>query len=188
MKQICNKKFYEESLKKYGVSPRGVHWKNGYTQYKRFEVLTRNLKDIFASSLVDAGCGTGEYYRFLKRIGEPPMDYAGIDSVEKMIDICRKRFPGQSFFHLDILKDPLWEADYYISSGAMNTLNFGECEKFIHKCYSFSKKGFVFNFLRGITFNRISKNDILGVCEKMCKNLDIQEGYLDNDFTIIMLK
>ena len=39
-----NKKFYKKSIEKYGISAKGVHWNSSYTQYKRFEVLTKFIK------------------------------------------------------------------------------------------------------------------------------------------------
>ena len=188
MKKISNKDFYEKAIKEYGVTAQGVHWNSRYTQYKRFEVITSQIKNIQNSSLVDVGCGFGEYYNYLLVNNKTPKGYIGIDSVKKMVDISKKRFEDKVFLKLDVLKDDLIRADYYVCSGALNILNYAECELFIKKCFHYSKRGFVFNFLRGLTFNKISKQDILGICGKLCLNIEIKEGYLDNDFTIIMIK
>lgn len=188
MKKISNKQFYEKAIKEYGVTAQGVHWNNKYTQYKRFEVITSSIKDIKNSSLVDVGCGFGEYYNYLEINDKVPKGYIGIDSVKKMIDISKKRFEDKIFLNLDILEDDLITADYYICSGALNILTYNECETFIKKCFQHSKKAFIFNFLRGLTFNNILKSDIITICEKLGGNIKLEEGYLDNDFTIIMIK
>ena len=69
-----NKKFYKKSIEKYGISAKGVHWNSSYTQYKRFEVLTKFIKEeIGSSSIIDAGCGFAEYYNYLvSRLQIPP--------------------------------------------------------------------------------------------------------------------
>ena len=58
--------FYKSAISKHGISAQGVHWNSEYNQYKRFEVLTCFVKDeIKESTIVDAGCGFGEYYNYL---------------------------------------------------------------------------------------------------------------------------
>ncbi len=188
MKKISNNEFYEKAIKEYGVTAQGVHWNSKFTQYKRFEVITSNIKKIKNCSLVDVGCGFGEYYNYLEINNLAPKGYIGIDSVGKMVDISKKRFSDKIFLKKDVLKDDLITADYYVCSGAMNTMNYSQCEAFIEKCFNYSKKGFIFNFLKGLTFNNITKGDILTLCKKLCRNIQIKEGYLDNDFTIIMIK
>lgn len=86
------------------------------------------------------------------------------------------------------MEDDLIRSDYYICSGALNILTYSECEIFIKKCFDHSKKAFIFNFLQGLTFNKILKSDIITICEKLGGNIKLKEGYLDNDFTIIMIK
>ena len=61
-----NTKFYETAIKKYGISAQGVQWNSDYSQYKRFEILTSFVEDSMKeSSIIDAGCGFGEYYSYL---------------------------------------------------------------------------------------------------------------------------
>ncbi len=184
-----NKKFYSESIKEFGISAQGVHWNSKYTQYKRFEVITKFIKkDILISSVVDVGCGFGEYYNYLKVNNKIPKKYIGIDCEDSMIKVCKKRFSSQEFYTQNILTDTLIESDYYICSGAMNIMTINEVDMFIGKCFTTSKKGFIFNFLKDLTFNEIKKDEIISLCNKYTKNIKIKENYLENDFTIFMVK
>ncbi len=67
------------------------------------------------------GCGLGDLLRYLKVEGAPSGEYIGIDVVEPMAEIARRR-TGRQILLLDALCDPLFGADYYLCSGAMNTL------------------------------------------------------------------
>jgi SAM-dependent methyltransferase len=184
-----NKKFYAQAIKEYGVSAQGVHWNSKYTQYKRFEVLTKLIKkDIKTSSIIDVGSGFGEYYTYLLNNKRTPFHYIGVDCEENMINISRKRFPNVEFFHQDILSDTLIPADYYICSGALNILNIQQVELFIQRCFAHSNKAFTFNYLKNDTFQNIEQKHIIDICKNFTQNIKIKEGYLDNDFTIIMLK
>ena len=189
MKYISNKKFYEQSLKKHGISAQGVHWKNKFTQYKRFEVITEFIKDeIKTSTLSDAGCGLGEYYNYLSIFELLPYEYTGIDCEENMLKICEKRFPNINFQLKNLLYEDPDTVDYFVCSGAMNTMTFDQCSLFIKRCFHASKKGFVFNFLQSLTLNGIPPYEILALCEDLTDKIYFKEGYLDNDFTIFMVK
>lgn len=186
---LTNKEFYDQAIKEFGISAKGVHWNSKHSQYKRFEVITKLIKkDIQNSSLIDVGCGFGEYYNYLEQNKKIPKEYIGIDCEAKMIKISQKRFPNLTFYEQDILKEDSIKADYLISSGALNILNYAQCAIFIKKCFNASNKGFVFNFLKNITFNNIKQFEIIDICKRYCDNLIIKENYLENDFTIFMVK
>jgi ubiquinone/menaquinone biosynthesis C-methylase UbiE len=149
LKKLTNKEFYNKSIKEFGVSALGVHWNSKFTQYKRFEIITKLIKkNIKTSFIVDVGCGFGEYYNYLKINHKIPNKFIGIDCEDQMIKICKKRFPDLNFYTKDILTDNLNSADYYICSGALNILQYDEVDIFIKKCFEVSKKGFIFNFLK----------------------------------------
>ena len=184
-----NSKFYHDAIKEFGVSAQGVHWNNKYTQYKRFEILTKLIKkDIKSSSLIDVGCGFAEYYNYLQNNNRIPSKYIGIDCENDMVTISKRRFPNQEFYKQNILYDDLINADYYISSGALNILTIDEINIFIKNCFENSNKGFLFNFLKNLTFNNIKQYEILDICKTYTNNIITKENYLENDFTIFMVK
>ncbi|MDC7242671.1 MAG: class I SAM-dependent methyltransferase [Sphaerochaetaceae bacterium] len=186
---VNNTKFYEEAVIKYGVSPRGVHWNSKQTQEKRFEILLEFIKkDISNSSIIDAGCGFGDLIKYFSSNNLIPNKYLGLDAEYFYIEIASNIYPNTNFMQLDILEDELPMADYYICSGALNTLEFQEIQVFINKCFNASKKGFIFNFLKGKTFNGIKKEKLLEFCNKINTNNKIKENYLKNDFSVFMIK
>ncbi|MEA2019058.1 MAG: class I SAM-dependent methyltransferase [Campylobacterota bacterium] len=189
MKILSNKKFYEQSIKEFGISAKGVHWNSKYTQYKRFEVITKFIKkDIKISSIIDVGCGFGEYYTYLENNHKVPKNFIGLDCEQDMVNISKKRFPFLEFHKKDILIDELIEADYYTCSGALNILSLEEIDIFIQKCFAVSKKGFIFNFLKNLTFNNIKQWEIIDIANQYTQNIKLKENYLDNDFTVFMIK
>lgn len=176
-------------IKKYGISHQGVHWQSQYTQYKRFEVLTQFIKkDIKASTIVDAGCGFGEYYNYLEKNHLKPKEYIGIDIEDEMIKRASQRFNKITFHKKNILEEELPQYDYYICSGAMNILTKEEMFSFITKCFEASLKGFVFNFLKKDSFNYVSANEVITHCKGLCKAIGINDNYLQNDMTIYLTK
>jgi len=184
-----NKEFYKKVIKRYGISPRGVHWNSKESQYIRFEILSKFIKDdIKESVIVDAGCGFGEYYNYLFDNNLKPKIYIGLDCEEEMINSASKRFLNTNFFIKNILEDELINADYYICSGAMNILNEKEVLLFIQRCYNTSNKGFIFNFLKQDSFNKVEINTVLEFCKSLCPKINIKDNYLENDISIFLKK
>ena len=69
MPRIDNASFYENAIKRYGCTAKGLNWNSKMSQQVRFEVLHELLgDDIVTSKLIDAGCGFGDFYLFLQEI------------------------------------------------------------------------------------------------------------------------
>uniref|UniRef100_UPI0040473D34 methyltransferase domain-containing protein n=1 Tax=Aliarcobacter sp. TaxID=2321116 RepID=UPI0040473D34 len=189
MSQKDNNQFYKNSIKKYGISAKGVHWNSRYTQYIRFEVLTNFIKhNITESSVIDAGCGFGEYYNYLFDNNLKPKSYLGVDCENEMIKLASKRFLNVDFIVQNILEEELIPSDYYICSGAMNILEEKEVFIFIKKCFDSSKIAFVFNFLKNDSLTSVDINKVLEYCQSLTKNISIKDNYLDNDVSILLKK
>ena len=102
-------------------------------------MIYKLIKDDFISStIIDAGCGFGDFYNLICK------NYMGIDLMEEMIDLSLNRFPHVDFRVMDILKDDIPIADFYIASGSLNILNKELFYSFIKKCFEHSKKRFCF--------------------------------------------
>lgn len=184
-----NNEFYTPTIKKYGISAKGVHWNSKYSQYKRFEILTNFIgNEIRKSNIIDAGCGFAEYYNYLFDNDLKPKSYIGIDCEEKMITLASKRFLNTSFYIKNIIEDELLFADYYICSGAMNILKKDEIFIFIKKCFEASEVGFVFNFLKNDSLTNVNFLDILNYSKSLSKKIEIKENYLENDISIFIKK
>jgi len=184
-----NTQFYKRVIKKYGISARGVHWNCEESQYLRFKILTQFIQDeIKDCVIVDAGCGFGEYYNYLYDSDLKPKEYIGIDCEEEMINLASKRFLNTKFVLKNILEDKLPAADYYICSGAMNTLDEKEVLTFIKRSYKASKKGFIFNFLKEDLLSNVSMNIVLSFCKSICSNISIEDTYLENDISFFLKK
>lgn len=188
MFKINNTKFYNASIKKFGVSPQGVHWNSKYSQYKRFEIITSRIQnELKQSSLIDAGCGFGEYYHYLTLHKQTPQEYIGIDCEINMIKIAQERFAHLEFYVKNVLKDTLIQSDYYICSGALNLLSKEEFFLFIQNALKHSNKGFIFNFLKDESFNHIKPQEVITFCKSLNpKDIEIFEGYLNNDMTLFL--
>lgn len=97
---------YNECFQKHGDSHLGVDWPNYKDTLIRHEIMLGVTKGESDVSILDFGCGLGHFYEYLKRNDHTNfLHYAGIDINLDMVEICRKKYPGISFGHIDILLD-----------------------------------------------------------------------------------
>jgi len=182
--------------KKYGLRAEALGWKSTQTQKIRFDILTNFIKDdIKDSTIVDAGCGFGDYYFYLEQNNLLPKKYIGIDIENFMCKIAQKR-TSQTIIQKNIIKDKLVVADYYICSGAMSLLDTKRYQAFILNVLKYAKKGFVFNIITNKTINSKSnsplffrtQDEVINFCKNFDVDIKICDKYLDNDFTIFLKK
>lgn len=189
MPRINNDKFYKNALKKHGANAKGLNWHDDYSQLKRFEIILELLSDDLEAddTIIDAGCGFGDFYTFLKASYE--VHYIGYEIVKENIEIAKKR-TLQKILYKDILTDALESADFYIASGSMNILSRFETFLFIERCFTHSQKGFVFNLPYGKdeskSFNYFLPQEIKHFVKKFDAEVHIETGYLPNDFTVFL--
>lgn len=189
MEKIDNYKFYKKSYDEYGISAKGLHWDSKFTQFKRFEILTSFIKnDISNSSLIDVGCGYGDYLTYLNEQNLLPDVYLGIDCERFILDITSKKFNKNLFIKCNILKNEIPKADYLVCSGAFNIFNQIEFLDAIENCFNASEKGFAFNFLSPQSIHNLSLEIIYGFCKKLTNNVFIENDYIPNDCTIYLKK
>ncbi|WP_456431624.1 class I SAM-dependent methyltransferase [Nitratifractor sp.] len=189
MARVDQDRFYKEQILRYGVTAQGVAWDSARTQRRRFAVLAEQLGDLRASTLVDAGCGFGDFYLYLEERGNLPRRYIGIDLVPQMVDAARER-TGCRILQRDILRQSLPVADWYVASGSMNLLSRTETAIFIRRCYEHARKGFVFNLLEGREregeFSYWQLREARELLRPLGARVEIVTGYLEGDMTVVM--
>ena len=194
MARIDQKTFYQNNYDTYGVSAEGVAWDSVQTQKRRFSAIVSCLGDVKNDTLVDAGCGFGDFYVYLKEKNNLPKTYTGLDLCEPMVKEAKVR-TGCKIVQRDILRQTIPMADWYVASGSMNFLTRLETQLFIQRCFEKSRKGFVFNLLYGkedsgkedeITYSYWMPHEIMELCRDLGAKVQIKEGYMDGDFTVVL--
>jgi len=193
MPRIDSEAFYKNAIKKHGFTPAGLCWLSYAHQQIRFETICQLLPDnLSTQTIIDAGCGFGDFYTYLQNNGNLPKKYTGIDAIDSMCTIAKEK-TSQEILHRDITNTELPVSDYVICSGAMNVLTPFETIQFIQNCFKASKKAFIFNILYGEndseTYNYLTQstlNTIANECN--VKDIQLREGYLNADITVGFFK
>lgn len=176
-------------------------WESDEAQLLRFKALVSTL-DLDGNKILDIGCGTGNFLQYLNERFKNIV-YTGVDILEHMIAIAKKKNLKGMFLCTDIFKaNPFrqGEFDAVFASGTFN-INLGNNEAFIINALR------LFDYIsnKTISFNLLSENSPdkeegyfysspEKICELINKNfpnhffISVIEGYLQNDFTIICNK
>jgi len=113
-------KHYENCFDKYGDSNLGVDWPNKEDAFRRYKIMLSIIKDYSKPiKLLDFGCGCGHLLEYIQE-HDLNIDYYGLDISKKFYDCCISKFPNNTFYNIDILKediDILPDFDYIILNG-----------------------------------------------------------------------
>jgi 2-polyprenyl-3-methyl-5-hydroxy-6-metoxy-1,4-benzoquinol methylase len=132
-------KFYDDLCLSLGKSCSACGWDSEETQYSHFVLLSSILKKN--STVLDVGCGQGDFYQYLKNINLD-IDYFGIDFSEQMIKIAQQKFGNSRFSKSDFFSTNS-SYDFVIASGTFNFIVENQYEyikKSIELCFKNCKK------------------------------------------------
>jgi cyclopropane fatty-acyl-phospholipid synthase-like methyltransferase len=144
--------YYLDKVRQYGATAQGMDWKDQETQYLRFAVISRYLDFSTSPTVLDIGCGAGEFLQFC-RTNQLPVHYRGLDVVPEMVKITNQRFGSD----VAEVGEPLkWTSnqqfDYVIASGTFNAKLKAEEEDWreyfhasLHCMFELARKAIVFN-------------------------------------------
>lgn len=111
--------FYNMHLKKFGDRPEALRW-TPKGQLLRYHGMLDIAPDLNNARVLDFGCGTGDFYRFLQRRGIN-VQYTGIDINENFIAMAREKYPECTFKVMDIAEEePEGFFDYIFICGVFN--------------------------------------------------------------------
>jgi len=185
-------KRYNKRYKEHGYSSLSLGWGEHGKQNIRFEVLY-NIGIKRDSSILDVGCGFGDFYTFLKEKGWHG-NYLGIDIVDNLLHEAKKQNNDINVKNIDILNSNfIQKYDYVVCSGIFGAKfkhedNYIYIERVLSKMYQLSNKGVVADFISTHVDFQAELNFHADPCEiiKITKNITnrvvIRHDYLPFEF------
>jgi SAM-dependent methyltransferase len=142
---------YREAVRRFGPGFPATLWSTPEGQRLRFDVMI-DLTGLNGLSVLDAGCGSGD---FAQRLIERDVNfgrYVGVDAVAELIEHARLRhLPRCEFIVADLLHDDALlrdlAPDIVCISGTLNTMDEDSARQFVRRAFDAAKQGVVFNFL-----------------------------------------
>lgn len=194
-----HRNFYRESIEHYPPGDvRTMRWNSKESQLLRFNSLLR-IGDLSDATILDIGCGTGDFLEFLDFQGTKYRSFTGIDLMNDFINVAQKRFPNHLFLQGDYFSHNFTQSyDYAFCNGALNVReedNLALLLKFIKKTLTLSLKAVgvtllkeAFGYLPDEKIFHYNENIVRDLLSKEKLNFQIYNDYTENDFTVFIYK
>ena len=188
--------FYNFHLKQFGDRPEALRW-TPQGQLRRYHTLAEIAQPAFLqnATVLDYGCGTGDFYRFLKRRGIH-VKYTGVDMNPNFIELAKRKYPECEFRVMILGEDAEPEGfyDYIVICGVFNYLVPGVKDDLKDALVSLFKrcnKGLALNALSTHTpikdpeLNYTSPEELVKFSlENLSPYLALRHDRVQNDFTL----
>ena len=190
------REFYNNKVKEHGHSPKACDYGRPESQLTKFNVIA-NMANFECTSILDVGCGFGDFKRHLKnRFKE--VDYTGIDLSDEMINLAKKIDPLIKVRKENIMNMQKGRYyDYIIANGIFYLLverPETKMKEMVEKMFEHSKVGVIFNSLS--TWADKKEDDefyadpckTLEWCSKISNKIQLKHDYMGHDFTVMLSK
>jgi SAM-dependent methyltransferase len=111
--------YYASKLQAHGSTPQGVDWNGMDSHVTRHRQFLRLLDGAADASIIDLGCGFGDFLRFLRAEGYRG-HFSGYDIAPEMIEKARELYGETDDRQWRIGAEPDDAADFAIASGIFN--------------------------------------------------------------------
>ncbi len=145
--------YYEDRIRTFGPTPRGVDWNTAESQTLRFRQLLRVCDRRSTFSVIDYGCGYGALADYLEAEG-CTFDYTGLDVCPAMVAVALERNRGRAGRRFLTDESGLAAADYALASGVFNVKLENSDEDWrryvfatLDRLNALARRGFAFNCL-----------------------------------------
>lgn len=112
-------RYYAQRIAEHGPGPRGVDWNSDESQRLRHAQFLRLIETDPAASILDLGCGYGDFLTYLRARGHVGA-YAGWDVASEMIAAAKSLHGAVAdcTWHTGAVPDQV--CDFAIASGVLN--------------------------------------------------------------------
>lgn len=193
---------YEQAVSKHGGTFDATLWVSKEGQRLRFQAFIDRI-DFNGSSILDVGCGIGDFAQYLIEKQIQFRSFHGIDAMEEMVRTAKSNsYPQCTFEKEDIVFQPksLQGYDWITISGTLNAMDQAQATSIVRDSFHAAARGVAFNFLSNQSgrdpdsenlypARRFDTTQMLDMVFELTPRIEFTQSYLDgHDATIVMLK
>ncbi len=187
---------YATRLGELGPVVQALGWRDEAQQELRFRIMSEGMPALAGASVLDIGCGFGDFYGYLRRRGHD-VTYVGCDLSPDVLGVARSRYPGVNFEVRDVLEQPYLERsfDYVCMSGIFNHRiedNEGFLRHMLATSFRTCAKGTVANMTTDFVDYQdahlfyFSPEAVFRHCRSLTRRLALRHEYPLYEFTIFL--
>ena len=163
---------YSKRYSQLGYNVKTLGWGSVEQQEYRFSQSLSAISSFTGKHVLDIGCGFGDYYKFLKKVGSQPEFYTGYDLNPDLINEAKKHSildSSVNFYVSNIFEKEIYEpqADIVVMFGVLNLAlsgvidNYEYSFKAIKNSFSLAKDLIVVDFLSTMLDKSYPKEDFV---------------------------
>lgn len=179
---------YQTLVEDYGNNYISVHWDSKESQQKRFEQFLK-IGDLNGKSILDVGCGLGDFFVFLKKNGID-CKCTGFDIVPGLLDIAKENYPDANYRLVNLALTPLKEKfDYVFASGIFAFGDLVFFKKMMKQIFNASKNASAINIFltKESNFFCLPSKIVVPYCKaNFTDKVDLIDDYLNDDYTLFL--
>lgn len=182
--------FFDRQLRDHGDNPQAVRW-TPEGQRRRYEAFRGIVGGLAGKSLLDFGCGKGDFHGFLRDLGVT-CAYCGVDVNAGLTALARRKYPEAEFLTLDVEETP-WERrfDVVVACGVFNLRIGGIADSLretVKILYGLCRESLHVNFLtartprRDVELHYVEPSDLLRFAlEELSPRVTLRHGLVPDD-------
>jgi SAM-dependent methyltransferase len=186
---------YSKGLMLFGDSPAALCWSPG-GQRARYSLLLEIAPTLAGKTVLDYGCGKGDFYAFLSERGIR-VRYTGTDINPHLVALAAAKYPECDFRVLDIEEGELHERfDFIFLCGVFNTRVEGATETLknvIRRLFPHAREGLAVNALssrapsKDRELNYVSPAELLDFAlRELAPHVTLRHDPSPEDFTLFL--
>ena len=189
--------FFNEKTQQNGYSIKSLDWGSKRTQQIRFHIFSE-IASLENKSVLDVGCGFGDFFDFLTTTLGLNIEYTGVDISSKVVAQAKERNPQLNIIKLDILSQEVQKHDYVFGSGIHNIKvekNDELLQKMLEKMFALCNYGVATNMINKTYESSLAEHiygyelqKVMDMTKKLTPFSVVRQDYLPNDFTLYLYK
>lgn len=197
--------YYGKQMARYGTKDFTLYGTRA-SQIERFMLAPMYALSKMGGSLLDVGCGVGEFYEWLEENKLPmPNYYVGTEVMDEIYAKARERHPKLDIRLIDVVEEDAKDIGSFdvITAFSVSAVKLGNLQRsdeywlrFVEKCFSMLNDGGVFiwnNFSPEKTEIRdedyiVNPMEIYKFAKRLTERVIIDHSYMPHDFALIMYK
>ncbi len=192
---------YREAAKEHGGSFYATLWRSKEGQQLRFQAMCDAI-DFSNATILDVGCGLGDFAEFLHMQRIQFNSFHGIDAMELMVEEATKKSIPRCTFSIDDVienRQSLNGYDWITMSGTLNAMPQHLAMDLVSDAFASCSIGIAYNFLSNqckpnleedlTPASRFDTLEMLEQAFQLTRNVSFNQTYLDgHDATIVLTK
>jgi SAM-dependent methyltransferase len=193
--------YYRSKLALHGPTPQGVDWNGKASHELRHRQFLRLLEGSPDASILDIGCGYGDFMRFLREAGHRG-PFIGYDVAPEMIREATRLHGESADCRWRVGAEPTETGDFAVASGIFNVKGEVSTEtwaRYVHEIIDIlaraGRRGFAFNVLslssdperRSATLYYADAAEMLSYClHRYGRSVALLQDYGLYEFTVLV--